>query len=371
MSTTESFAPYLRQALRLAKKGRYRTSPNPMVGAVVVRGREVIGTGYHRQVGGAHAEAEALLEAGEKARGATLFVTLEPCNHHGRTPPCSEAILEAGVKQVVACHRDPNSGVNGCGFERLRTAGIEVTSGMFSDEAVRLNWRYLISKTEHRPAVTVKWAMSLDGKIATAKRDSQWISSPAGRHWGLDQRERNDAILVGIGTVLDDDPSLDRRLSRAKRPNLRVVLDRRLRTPIDSKMFDIPGEVLIYTEELAGSAQRLQDRGAIVVHLDQVTPSDVLIDLHRRGVQSLLIEGGSTVAAAFIQAGLYDRVAVDCAPLLIGGSGALGPLGGAGFDPLSAAPRLDRLRCERRGDDVILSGFRKRCLQDLSAKLAG
>ncbi len=371
MSRSESSAAYLRQALRLAKRGRYRTSPNPMVGAVVVRAGEVVGVGYHRRVGGPHAEVEALSAAGERAQGATLYVTLEPCNHQGRTPPCSEAVLMAGIERVVACHRDPNPGVSGGGFQRLGASGIAVDSGVFSDEAIRLNWRYLISKTEHRPAVTLKWAMSLDGKIATVKRDSQWISSPAGRQWGLDQRERNDAILVGSGTVLDDDPSLDRRLGRANRPNLRIVLDRRLRTPAKSRMFDIVGEVLVYTDRSVGSEpqQRLEDRGAIVVNLRHVEPMTVLADLHQRGVQSLLIEGGGTVAAAFTQAGLYDRVAVNCAPLLIGGSQALGPLGGDGFHPLSKAPRLDKLSSERRGEDVILSGFREGCLQDLSAKL--
>ncbi|MEM7353092.1 MAG: bifunctional diaminohydroxyphosphoribosylaminopyrimidine deaminase/5-amino-6-(5-phosphoribosylamino)uracil reductase RibD [Acidobacteriota bacterium] len=363
---------YLRQALRLAARGRYRTPPNPMVGAVVVRDGEVVGTGFHQVVGGPHAEFEALAAAGERARGATLFVTLEPCNHHGRTPPCSEQVLAAGIEHVVVCHRDPNARVAGGGLARLRQAGVKVECGFLIEQAVRLNWRFLVAETLGRPAVTLKWAMSLDGKIATAGGESQWISSPQGRRWGLDQRERHDAILVGSGTVLSDDPSLNRRLDRTQDDNLRVVLDRRLRTPPSAKMLTLDGEVLIYTEQESDpdARQRLAARGASVVVLPTVEPAAVLADLFQRGVRSLLVEGGGTVAAAFAQAGLFDRVAVNCAPLLIGGEAALGPLGGAGFTPLSAAPRLADLQVGRRGEDLILSGFRQECLPDLYASVA-
>ncbi len=365
--------PYLRQALKLAARGRYRTAPNPMVGAVVVRGGEVVGSGWHRRGGGPHAEADALDMAGERAAGATLYVTLEPCNHHGRTPPCSERVLATGVRRVVACHRDPNP-VAGGGFERLRDAGVEVSCGHLVEPAVRLNWRFLVAATEQRPAVTVKWAMSLDGRIASATGESQWISSPAGRRWGLDQRECHDAILVGSETALADDPRLDRRRGRADGPIVRVVLDRRLRMPPEARMLagerDAGGEVLIYTESTARDPRRaLERRGATVIRQSPVEPATVLADLYRRGFRSLLVEGGATVAAAFVGAGLYDRVAVDCAPLLLGGDQARGPLGGEGFR-LAAAPRLDRLRVARRGEDVILSGFRDRCLTDLYAKIA-
>ena len=338
-----------------------------MVGAVVVRDGEVVGEGYHRRVGGPHGEAEALAEAGERARGATLYVTLEPCDHHGRTPPCSKAVIAAGVQRVVACHRDPDPRVSGQGLGRLRAAGIQVDVGHRVEDAVRLNWRFLVSTLYRRPAVTLKWAMSLDGKIATVSGDSQWISSPAGRRWGLSQREEHDAILVGSGTALADDPRLDRRLGRAIRPNVRVVLDRRLRMSASARMLDIPGEVLVYTEPQASSEAMaaLRGAGAEVVALPEVAPAAVLEDLHRRGIQSLLVEGGAGVASAFAEAGLFDRVAVDCAPMLIGGATAPGPLGGAGFTPLAEAPRLAGVRLERRGEDVILTGFRSRCLQDL------
>ena len=347
--TREQDLDHLRRALRLAAKGRFRVSPNPMVGAVLVQGDEIVGEGWHRQVGGPHAEVEALERAGERARGATLYVTLEPCSHHGRTPPCADAVVRAGVARVVACHRDPNPQVAGRGFERLREAGIEVEEGFLVDRAVRLNWRFLVCQTEGRPAVSLKWAMSLDGKIATSAGQSQWISSPKGRRWGLLQREDHDAILVGSGTALEDDPRLDRRLGRAAGPNVRVVLDRRLRLPPTAKLLAIDGETLVYTQTRdMARIDALEERGAVVVVLPRVEPAEVLADLHGRGVQSLLVEGGA----------------------VIGGADAPGPLGGEGFARLDEAPRLDALRTVRRGRDLIVIGFREGCLPGLSATLA-
>lgn len=336
-----------------------------MVGAVVVREGEIAGRGWHRQVGGPHAEVEALRAAGEKARGATIYVTLEPCNHHGRTPPCVDAILAAGVARVIACHRDPNRVAAG-GFERLAAAGVEVEHGVMAQEAIRLNLRFLVPAVLGRPEVTLKWAMSLDGRIATATGQSQWISSPAGRRWGLALREEHDAILVGVGTVLADDPRLDRRLGLAKRPNLRVVLDRRLRTPPGARLFQVDGPVLIYTE--ATDRERwtaLEERGAVIARLPVVEPAAVLPDLYGRGVRSVLVEGGGEVHASFASSGLFDRVGIDCAPLLIGGRSAPGPLGGEGFPTLAGAARLEHMEVRRRGGDLILTGYRKGCSQEL------
>lgn len=363
---------HLRRALQLARKGRYGASPNPMVGSVIVRDDEVVGEGYHRRVGGPHAEIEALAVAGPRARGADLYVTMEPCDHTGRTPPCSQAVIEAGVRRVVACHRDPNPRTAGGGFARLRAAGIDVVeAGGFLEEAVRLNWRFLVSMVHQRPAVTLKWAMSLDGRIATRTGDSQWISSPGGRRWGLDQRERHDAILVGIGTALADDPRLDRRLDRTPGPIVRVVMDRGLRMPSASRMLDRPGPVVLYTEADDGPARRaLEARGATVVRVTEVTPRAVLEDLGARGVSSVLVEGGSGIAGAFVAAGLFDRVAVDCAGLIIGGREAPGPVGGDGAAMLTAAARLDALTANRRDGDIIVSGFREGCLPGLYANVA-
>jgi diaminohydroxyphosphoribosylaminopyrimidine deaminase/5-amino-6-(5-phosphoribosylamino)uracil reductase len=337
-----------------------------MVGAVLERDGQVVGSGWHRQVGGFHAEVEALREAGERARGATLYVTLEPCVHYGRTPPCADAVIAAGISKVVACHADPDPRVSGRGFAKLREAGVEVEVGTLAEEAVRLNLRFLVAATLQRPEVTLKWAMSLDGKIATATGDSRWISSPAGRRWGLALREEHDAILAGIGTVLADDPRLDRRLGLAYGPNVRVVLDRRLRTPPEAALLTVPGPVLIYTESTDRERRAaLKAKGAEVIKLPAVEPAAVLADLYTRGIRSLLVEGGGEVLASFVTSGLYDQVMVNCAPLLIGGKEAPTPLGGEGFAILEVAPRLEELEVRRRGGDLLISGYRQGCLQTL------
>lgn len=361
---------HLRRALRLAARGRYRTSPNPCVGAVLVRDGAVVGEGWHRRVGGPHAEGEALAAAGERARGTTLYSNLEPCCHHGRTPPCTDALLAAGVARVVASHSDPDPRVGGRGFARLREAGVEVEVGALAREAAALNLPFLTAKTLGRPAVTLKWAMSLDGKIATAAGESRWISSEAGRKWALELREEHDAILVGSGTALADDPLLTRRLGLAAGPILRVVLDRRLRLPAAAKMLGEEGEVLVFTESGDGKRRaELEERGARVERLESVEPAPVLAALHARGVQSVLVEGGAEAHAAFVASGLWDRAEVDCAPLLIGGREAPGSIAGAGTGPLAAAPRLEDLAIRRRGEDVVLSGFRKGALDELLARL--
>jgi diaminohydroxyphosphoribosylaminopyrimidine deaminase/5-amino-6-(5-phosphoribosylamino)uracil reductase len=282
-----------------------------------------------------------------------------------------DAVLATGVARVVACHGDPNPLVAGRGFARLREAGIEVEIGTLAEEAVRLNLPFLISTILRRPAVTLKWAMSLDGRIATAAGQSHWISSPQGRHWGLALREEHDAILVGSGTVLADDPRLDRRLGLAAGPNVRVVLDRRLRVPPQARLFTVEGPVLIYTESTDGERREaLAARGAEVVALPAVEPATVLAGLHERGVQSVLVEGGAEALASFAASGCYDRVMVDCAPLLIGGKGAPGPLGGEGFPRLDSAARLEGFEARWRGGDVILTGYRQGCLRELLAAVS-
>ncbi len=331
---------------------------------------EVVGSGWHRQVGGPHAEAEALAAAGSRARGATLYVTLEPCSHHGRTPPCADAVAAAGISRVVACHGDPDPRVSGRGFARLRDAGIAVEVGPLAAEAVELNLSFLIAAALGRPAVTLKWAMSLDGRIATATGESQWITSPPARRWALALREEHDATLAGIGTVLADDPRLNRRLGLAPGPGLRAVLDRRLRTPPTARLFDAPGEILIYTESADGErGAALAARGATVVRLPEVAPAPLLADLYRRGARSVLVEGGGEVLASFARGGLYDRVAVAAAPLLIGGRAAPGPLGGEGFRLLGEAPRLEGLTAGRRGRDVVLAARRQGAVADLLDRL--
>lgn len=361
------------RALTLARRGRSTTAPNPMVGSVVVRAGEVVGEGWHQRAGGEHAEAMALERAGDRARGGTLYVTLEPCNHDGRTPPCAGRILESGVKRVVFAHRDPNPDVTGGGAARLRAAGLRVESGLLADQAIELNVLFLTRVLHRRPAVTLKWAMSLDGRIATATGDSQWISSEQGRRWALGLREEHQAIVVGSGTALADDPRLDRRLGRAVGPIVRVVLDRRLRLPAAARMFEVDGPVVVYTAEPAAGAaewhdrrERLREAGADVVVLEAVEPAAVVAELAGRGVSGVLVEGGAEVLEAFASSGVWERAAVCCAPLLIGGGAAPGPLGGDGAQKLADAWRLDRLRVRRRGPDVILLGYRQGCLPGLS-----
>jgi diaminohydroxyphosphoribosylaminopyrimidine deaminase/5-amino-6-(5-phosphoribosylamino)uracil reductase len=365
--------PHLRAALALAAKGRHGAAPNPMVGAIVTDAAgEVVGRGHHRAAGEAHAEAVALAEAGDRARGGTLYVTLEPCAHHGRTPPCVDAVLASGVRRVVACHVDPDPRTSGRSFQKLRDNGVEVEWGTLDREAVELNLAFLVDHVLQRPLVTLKWAMSLDGKIATAAGESQWISSTAGRRWALGLREHHDAVLVGSGTVLADDPSLDRRLGWAGAPNTRVVLDRRLRLEPGARLLGATGPVLIYTESAdADHGRALAERGAEVVVLEAVTPVAVLDDLHRRGIQSVLVEGGGEVLWAILEADLFDRVEVCCAPLLIGGERAPSPLRGAGAASLAAAARLESVTVGRRGSDVIISGIRAGRVGDLLAALQG
>jgi diaminohydroxyphosphoribosylaminopyrimidine deaminase/5-amino-6-(5-phosphoribosylamino)uracil reductase len=329
----------------------------------------------------------ALERAGERARGATVYVTLEPCAHTGNTPPCADALIQAGVARVVACHGDPDPRTAGAGFARLEAAGIEVEVGMLAAEAAALNLHFLAPHAFGRPAVTLKWAMSLDGRTATATGESQWISSPSGRRWALLEREAHDAILVGSGTVAADDPRLDRRLDRpwgrARGPIVRVVLDRRLRTSPEARLLTVEGPVLVYTapDAAAGRADRvdrpgrltaLERAGATVIRLPEGTaPEAVLADLLGRGIRSVLVEGGATVAGSFLAAGAFDRVAIDCAPLLLGGDDAPGALGGPGIPRLDGAPRLERLRVQRRGGDLILTGLRERCSQDLLRSVGG
>ncbi|MXX74339.1 MAG: bifunctional diaminohydroxyphosphoribosylaminopyrimidine deaminase/5-amino-6-(5-phosphoribosylamino)uracil reductase RibD [Holophagales bacterium] len=373
------------RALTLARRGRYTVAPNPMVGAVVTSGGEIVGEGWHRRAGGEHAEATALAVAGNAALDGTLYVTLEPCNHHGRTPPCADRVIESGVKRVVFAHRDPNPEVTGGGGDRLRAVGVRVEGGLLAGQAVELNVPFLTRVLHRRPAVTLKWAMSLDGRIATATGDSQWISSEEGRKWALDQREEHQAIVVGSGTALADDPRLNRRLGWAEGSILRVVLDRRLRLSPTARMFEVEGPVVIYTEtprdigspasatarDWATRRDRLRSAGAEVVGLSAVEPAGVLEDLFDRDVSSVLVEGGGEILAAFSGSGLWDRAAVCCAPVLIGGAAAPGPLGGDGPRRLADALRLDELRVSRRGPDVILLGYRQGCLPELSRSVGG
>jgi diaminohydroxyphosphoribosylaminopyrimidine deaminase/5-amino-6-(5-phosphoribosylamino)uracil reductase len=360
----------MNEALRLAAKGRYTVSPNPRVGAVLVKRGEVVGRGFHRRPGEAHAEVQALAEAGKKARGATLYTNLEPCAHFGRTPPCADALIAAGVSSVEASHADPNPRVGGRGFARLRAAGIRVEVGPGREAAVELNWTFLVAEVERRPAVTLKWAMSLDGKTATRTGASRWISSAPARRWALSLREERDAILVGSGTVLADDPRLDRRLGLNGAPILRVVLDRRLRLPPRARLFGAPGPIVVFTQSRDGAKRgRLEERGAVVQRIDRVEPAPVLAALHQAGVRSLLVEGGGEVTAAFAASAAFDEVLAVVAPRLIGGARAPTPFAGAGFESLEDAAALTPLRPRRLGDDLLIRCARTAVVERIARRL--
>jgi diaminohydroxyphosphoribosylaminopyrimidine deaminase/5-amino-6-(5-phosphoribosylamino)uracil reductase len=321
------------EAIRLARRGIYSTHPNPTVGCVIVNRGAVVGRGWHARAGEGHAEVLALAEAGAAARGAAVYVTLEPCSHQGRTPPCADALIAAGAKRVVAAMQDPNPRVAGQGLEKLRAAGIAVETGLLEAEAQALNPGFVSRMQRGRPWVRLKLASSLDGRTAMASGESRWITGPAARADVQRLRARSAAIITGIGTVLADDPSLNVRLPASElcgvepvRQPLRVVLDSRLSMPVSAKMLALPGDTLV-VGSCADSARReaLTAAGAEVVCLDvpgpRPLPLAVLAMLAQREINEVLLECGATLAGAFMTAGLVDELVLYLAPHLMGDNG--------------------------------------------------
>lgn len=356
----------MQMALDLAAKAAGRTSPNPMVGAVLVKNGKVIGKGFHTRAGAPHAEIEALRDAGGEARGATLYVTLEPCCHFGKTGPCTEAIIEAGIKKVVIATTDPNPLVSGKGMQRLREAGLDVVSGVMMEEARKLNEAFNKYITTKLPFVLAKAAMSLDGKIATRGGESKWITGQKAREKVHHLRNRYDAVLVGVGTVLADDPSLTVRLPGVQsRDPARVILDSRARTQPDCKLLTqtspAPTYIVVSDQAAPQKVRELKKAGAQVVHLPS---GERGVDLHcllkwlgEQEITSLLVEGGATVHGSFFAGGLVDKVAWFIAPKIIGGKGAPGPVGGTGIDHLRDASLINNLELTRYGEDILLEGY--------------
>jgi diaminohydroxyphosphoribosylaminopyrimidine deaminase/5-amino-6-(5-phosphoribosylamino)uracil reductase len=353
---------FMARALELAARARGLTSPNPLVGAVIVRDGVAVGEGFHRAAGEPHAEVDALGAAGADARGATMYVTLEPCAHHGRTPPCAPALGAAGIRRVVVATDDPNPLVAGRGYDVLMAAGIEVVRGVLERHAVVMNRMFLTAMRERRPHVTLKAAASLDGKIADAQGASKWITGDAARAHAHQLRSEVDAIVVGIGTVLADDPALTVRLEgRWPREPLRVVLDSSARTPTSARLIQgaTSSRALIAVGADAPEARvrALEATGAQLVRCPdpngRVSVAALLTELFARDVRGLLVEGGAEVAASFVDAGLVDRVAMFLAPLIVGGREAPSLVGGAGRDLKRALP-LGALEVRRLGDDVLV-----------------
>lgn len=351
-------ARFMRRALALARRGLGRTHPNPPVGALLVRGGDVVGSGWHRRAGDAHAEAVALARAGGRARGATLYCTLEPCTVDGRTPACAPAVVAAGVRRVVLGSIDADARVDGRGIRTLRRAGIEVTTGVETQACDELLRFYRRHRTDGRPWVRLKLAASLDGKIALADGTSRWITGPRSRELVHRWRDELDALMVGVGTVLADDPSLDCRRPRGRDP-IRVVVDSRLRTPPTARLLG-PGDgrawLVTTREHPAARARRLRRAGADIVAVGaragRVSPRAMLRALARRGVTSVLVEGGGALAASLLREGLVDELCAFQAPLLIGGDG-IPMIGELGVGSLSKAIRLGDVRVSRVGDDRL------------------
>lgn len=355
---------WMARALALAARGRGLTSPNPMVGAIVVRDGGLVTEAFHERAGTPHAEAAALAAAGERARGATLYVTLEPCNHVGRTPPCVAAIVGAGVRRVVAATRDPNPRVAGGGAAALAAAGIDVALGCLEREARDLNRVFFTASERGRPHVTAKWAMTLDGKIAAFDRRSRWITGEAARREAHRLRSQTDAIVTGIGTVLADDPALTVRLERPQpREPYRVVVDGRARLPLDGALLrsGTRSRILVAVGEDAPPPRvaALEAAGVTVLQCKslegRVDVADVCAWLFALDVTGLLLEAGSELTGAFLHARLVDRVAVFVAPTLLGGAGAPTPAGGPGL-ALGEALRLAGVTARPVGDDWLLEG---------------
>lgn len=349
-------------ALIEAARGRGAVEPNPMVGAVIVKEGRLVAAGHHRRFGGPHAEVDALDAAGEAARGATLYVTLEPCCHHGKTPPCTDAILRAGVARVVAAHRDPFPKVAGGGVARLREAGLDVTVGVGLEAAAALNAPYLKRLVTGVPYVTAKWAMTLDGKTAVAGGDSRWISSPESRRLVHEVRGRMDAILVGLGTAIADDPQLTARPAGPRTPT-RIVLDSRCRLPIDSTLVrtarEVPTLVVAGARATVEAMDRLRGLGCEVLALpdaERPAVAELLAELGRRGMTNLLVEGGGIVMGEFFQAGEVDEVDVFVAPLVEGGNHPRTAVRGRGCSSMDHALRLREIRTTSIGDDVRIRG---------------
>lgn len=358
---------YMQRALSLAEKGRGKTSPNPMVGAVIVKAREIVGEGYHRCVGKDHAELAAIKKAGRKAQGATLFVNLEPCCHTGRTGPCTDAIIKAKIKRVVYSLKDPNPQVNGKGARILKRAGVIVESGLLKREALLLNDSYLGYHKNKRPFVILKTAQTLDGRIATVTGDSNWISGPQSLKLAHRLRAEVDAVVVGMGTVREDNPALTVRLAKGKNP-YRIVLSGSLDFPLRCQLLDNNSD---YKTIVASTAKAIEKfsrtkRGRYsLIYWNLRTDDDGLLDLHDFvtkaddfGLRSLLVEGGGKVATSFLRAGLVDKYVIVIAPIVLGsGISAVGEINAG---RLTDAISFDRYSFQKSGTDNLFIGYPKK-----------
>lgn len=359
----------MKRALELAKKGRGRVNPNPMVGAVIVKDNQIVGEGFHEVFGGNHAEVNALNMAGENAKGAEIYVTLEPCSHFGKTPPCALALIKAGIKRVIISMKDPNPIVSGRGIKILRDNGIEVVVGVLEAEAVKLNEifvKYMETKT---PYVLMKTAATLDGKISTVSGESRWISSKASREYVHYLRNNMMAIMVGIGTIITDNPMLTTRLEgkRCKSPTA-IIIDSKLRIPLNCRILETLKErkvIIAVTEEAdKNKIKQLEDIGVSIIKTplkeEKVDLKYLMTKLGELGIDSILLEGGSTLNFSFLKEKLVDKVMCFIAPIMLGGEKAKTPVGGIGIEKLSEAVKISNMELRTIEQDILIEGYIER-----------
>lgn len=353
-------ANYMQRAINLAEQGRGWTSPNPLVGCVIVKNGKIVAEGYHEKIGGWHAERNAILNSDTDLSGATAYVTLEPCCHHGRTPPCSDLLIERGIKKVFIGSRDPNPLVSGKGAKQLRAAGIEVVEDFMREECDKLNpifFHYIQTK---RPYVLMKYAMTADGKIATSTGESKWITGETARTKVQQTRHQYSAIMVGVETVLADNPMLNARMPNAKQP-VRVVCDSQLRTPLDCQLVQTAKEYRTVIATVCEDLQKIEQYRPLGVEVmvckarnKRVDLDDLLQKLGEMQIDSLLIEGGSSLNFSALESSVVNRVHCYIAPKLVGGKQAKTPIGGEGIDDLSQAVKLKLVSMEMVGEDILI-----------------
>ncbi len=359
---------YMRKAIALAKKGEGYTSPNPLVGAVIVKNGTIIGQGYHEFYGGNHAEINAFINANQDVEGSTMYVTLEPCSHFGKTPPCANAIVQKKIKKVVIGLKDPNPLVSGKGIEILESNGIEVVTGILEDECKKLNEVFLKYISTKTPFILLKYAMTLDGKIATYTGDSKWISNSLSRNYVHEIRHKFSAIMVGIGTVLKDNPNLNTRLANKEGLDpIRIIVDTKGRIPLDAKLINLKSNArtIVVTTELSSKdkLKSLKDKGVEIIitpvkdnHVDLKYLINILGEI---GIDSILLEGGSQLNFSMLKENLVDKVITFISPKIIGGSLSKTPVGGSGIEFMKDAINLHDISLKRFGEDIMLEAYIK------------
>jgi len=354
---------FLKQTLALGKKGLGRTNPNPMVGAIIVKNGKIIGKGYHKKAGSPHAEIEALNSLTQDPKESTLYVNLEPCNHYGRTPPCSDAVIKAGIKKVICATQDPNQKVQGNGLKKLRQAGIAISVGLLEKEARLLNEAFFTFHEKKRPFLALKFASSLDGKIATHTGDSKWITNIKAREYARFLRNQYQAVLVGINTILKDNPHLSLRsgaTGEAISSPLRIILDSTLKIPLDSIVLR-DNNVLIATTIHADKEkkQKLIKKGVQILtyNSDKIPLKELLNDFTKKEIISIFVEGGSQILGSFLDEKLIDKIYAFHAPILIGGKNALSSIGGIGTNTINEAVKLQHVTYRKIGDNLLITGY--------------